>query len=51
MVVAKHLQSSTYILIEVNGIVSCLKFTAFWFIPYYCHSPPITLPYARMLLP
>ena len=41
MVVAKHLQSSTYILTKVNSIVLCLKFTAFWFIPYYCHSPPI----------
>jgi len=34
MVVVKRLQSSTYLLVEVNGTVSHLKFAAFWLIPY-----------------
>jgi len=35
MVVVKHLQSSAYLLAEVNGAVSYLKFTVFWFISYH----------------
>ncbi|KXN81620.1 hypothetical protein AN958_04108, partial [Leucoagaricus sp. SymC.cos] len=35
MVVVKHLQSGAYTLAEVNGTVSCLKFTVSQLIPYY----------------
>jgi len=38
MVVVKCLQSSAYLLAEVNGAVSCLKFAAFWLIPYQPRS-------------
>jgi len=34
-VVVKRLQSGAYLLAEVNGTVSHLKFVAFWLIPYY----------------
>jgi len=34
MVVVKRLQSGAYLLAEVNGAVSRLKFAAFWLIPY-----------------
>jgi len=34
-VVVKRLQSGAYLLAEVNGAVSHLKFVAFWLIPYY----------------
>jgi len=38
IVVVKCLQSGAYLLAEVNGAVSRLKFTAFWLIPYQPHS-------------
>jgi len=38
MVVVKRLQSGAYLLAEVNGAVSHLKFAAFWLIPYQPHS-------------
>ena len=36
--VVKHLQSGTYLLAEVNGVVSHLKFAAFQLIPYHSCS-------------
>jgi len=38
MVVVKHLQSGAYLLAEVNGAVSRLKFAAFQLIPYQPRS-------------
>jgi len=38
IVVVKHLQSSTYLLTEVNGTVLHLKFAAFQLIPYHLCS-------------
>jgi len=38
MVVVKCLQSSVYILAEINGAISCLKFAAFCLIPYHPQS-------------
>ncbi|KAF8625060.1 hypothetical protein AX17_006933 [Amanita inopinata Kibby_2008] len=38
MVVVKHLRSSAYILAEVNGAVSRLKFATFRLIPYHPQS-------------
>ena len=38
MVVIKHLQSDAYLLAEVSGAVSHLKFAVFQLIPYQFHS-------------
>jgi len=38
MVVVKRLQSGAYILAEINGAISCLKFAAFRLIPYHPRS-------------
>jgi len=38
MVVVKWLRNGAYILAEVDGAISLLKFSAFWLIPYHPRS-------------
>jgi len=45
MVVVQRMTGDSYVLAEMDGTMSKLRFTAFWLIPYHahdCRSVPLT---------